>query len=195
MELEQLSTLENPYRDRDIVSAVELAIALNATDSVEWLHVGQTMTPAPNPFSITSSGGIGATVRIPSGTFLRIDQTPSFPGAFDVGDALLFTGLANPGPLTITFDVPVFGAGTHIQSDPANTPNYIVTVEAFDRGDRSLGKFEFSGVSSKVAGSGVLFVGLLDRSGSIKKLVLNALEQGASVPFAINAIALRTSIT
>jgi hypothetical protein len=193
MELEQLSTLENPFRDRDIVSAVELAANLEANDSIDWSHIGQTMTPVANQFSMTSWGGIGITVGIPSGTFLRIDQTPSFPGAFDVGDSLLFTGLRNPGPLTITFDMPIFGAGTHIQSDPANTPDYVGIVEAFDDSDRSLGKFEFSGVSSKIAGSGVLFIGLLDRNGSIQKLVFNAREQGAIVPFALNAIALKTS--
>jgi hypothetical protein len=195
MELEQLSTLENPFRDRDIVSAVELAANLEANDSIDWSRIGQTMTPVANQFSMTSWGGIGVTVGIPSGTFLRIDQTPSFPGAFDVGDSLLFTGLRNPGPLIVTFDMPIFGAGAHIQSDPANTPEYTAIVEAFDGSDRSLGKFEFSGVSAKVAGSGVLFIGLLDRNGSIQKLVFNAREQGVSVPFALNAIALRSSLT
>jgi hypothetical protein len=195
MELEQLSTLEHPSLDSTIVSAVALAADLEATDSIDWSRIGQTMTPVANQFSMSSCGGIGVTVGIPLGAFLRIDQTPSFPGAFDVGDSLLFTGLRNPGPLTVTFDMPIFGAGTHIQSDPVNTPDYVAIIEAFDGSDRSLGKFEFSGVSAKVAGSGVLFIGLLDRNGSIQKLVFNAREQGVSVPFALNAIALRSSLT
>jgi hypothetical protein len=181
MELEQLPTLENRSRDRNIASAVELAANLEATDSIDWFRIGQTMTPVANQFSMTSLAGIGVTVSIPSGTFLRIDQTPSFPGAFDVGDSLLFTGLRNPGPLTITFDMPIFGAGTQIQSDPANAPEYVAIVEAFDGSDRSLGKFEFSGVSSKVAGSGVLFIGVLDRSGRIEKLVFNPVVTEAAI--------------
>ena len=54
-----------------------------------------------HPFSITSSGGVDLDVSIPSKEFLRIAQTPVFPGAFDVGEALLFTGLGNPVPLLI----------------------------------------------------------------------------------------------
>jgi hypothetical protein len=195
MELSKLSTLENPSLDRDLISAVELGANLCANDLIDWSCVGQIMTPVSNPFSLTSLAGIGVTIGIPTGAFLRIDQTPTFPGAFDVGDSLIFTGLRNPGPMTVTFDVPIFGAGVQIQSDPANTPDYIAVVEAFDRGDRSLGKLEFSGVSSKVAGSGVLFVGLRDRRGRIEKLMFNVREQGVSVPFALNAIALSTKLT
>lgn len=124
---------------------------------------------------------------------MRIDQTPVFPGAFDVGEALLFTGLGNPGPLTITFGTPVFGAGTQIQSDPLNIPDYTATIEAFDNFDNSLGSFEIAGVSRRDAGSGVLFVGVFDTSGDIKKLVFNAQEEGDFVPFALNEVSLRTN--
>jgi hypothetical protein len=192
MELRQLSTLENLSLDRGLLSAVESRANLRANDSLDWSRVGQTMTPVSNLFSMTSSAGISVTVGIPAGAFLRIDQTPTFPGAFDVGDSLIFTGLGNPGPLTVTFDVPIFGAGVQIQSDPANIPDYIAVVEAFDRSDRSLGKFEFSGVSSRKANSDVLFIGISDRSGSIKKLVFNVREQGVNVPFALNKLSLRT---
>lgn len=167
---------------------------LQANDSVDWSVLGPTFTPVSNPFSIRSLGGVDLDVSIPSKEFLRIDQTPVFPGAFDVGEALLFTGLGNPGPLTITFDTPVFGAGTQIQSDPLNTPAYTATVEAFDNFDNSLGSFEIAGVSRRDAGSGVLFVGVFDTSGDIKKLVFNTQEEGDIVPFAFNEVSLRTNL-
>ena len=171
--------------------------ALRATDFLDWSVVGDGSLPPfpslPNSFSTTSAGGLDLNVRIPDGSFLRIDQTPFFPGAFDVGDALLFTGLANPGPLTITFDAPVFGGGVQIQSDPMEIPDYTATIEAFDSFGNTLGVFERDGVSISDAGGGVIFVGVFDRGGDIKNLVFNAQEQGANGPFAINALSLKTS--
>jgi hypothetical protein len=166
---------------------------LEANDLVDWSVLGSTFTPINNPFVTTSSSGLDVNASIPSGSFLRIDQTPVFPGAFDVGDALLFTGLGNPGPLTVTFNTPVFGAGTQIQSDPANIPNYTATIEAFDSFDNSLGSFDITSISKREAGSGVSFVGVSDSNGEIKKVVLNTEEEGANVPFALNELSLKTS--
>ncbi|NKB18552.1 MAG: PEP-CTERM sorting domain-containing protein [Pseudanabaena sp. CRU_2_10] len=193
MKLKQLTVLADLPHSGNGISAVNTRDDLNANDLIDWSDLGQSMTSISNLFSITSSAGRKIDICIPSGNFLRIDQTPSFPGAFNVGDSLLFTGLGNPGPLTVRFDAPIFGTGAQIQSDPAHIPDYIAIVEAFDRFDRSLGKFELSGTSSRIANSDVLFIGLSDRSGSIKKLVFNVREQGVNVPFAINAISLRTN--
>ncbi len=191
MELKQLPVLTDSPHSGNLISAVNTRDDLNANDFIDWNDIGQSMTSISNLFSITSSEGRKIDVCIPSGNFLRIDQTSSFPGAFNVGDSLLFTGLGNPGPLTVRFDSPIFGTGTQIQSDPANIPDYIAIVEAFDRFDRSLGKFEFSGTSSRKANSDVLFIGISDRSGSIKKLVFNVREQGVNVPFALNKLSLK----
>ncbi len=167
--------------------------ALEANDLVDWSVLGPTFTPVANPFVTTSSSGLDVSASIPSGSFLRIDQTPAFPGAFDVGDALLFTQLGNPGPLTVTFNTPVFGAGTQIQSDPVNLPNYTATIEAFDSFNNSLGSFELTSISKREAGSGVVFVGVSDSNPNIKKLVLNTQEEGVNVPFALNEVSLKTS--
>jgi hypothetical protein len=192
MELRQLAVLTDLPHSGKVISAVNTRDDLNANDFTDWSDLGQSMTSISNLFSITSSGGQKIDICIPAGNFLRIDQTPSFPGAFNVGDSLLFTGLGNPGPLTVRFDAPIFGAGAQIQSDPANIPDYIAIVEAFDRFDLSLGKFEISGTSSRKANGDVLFIGLSNRSGNINKLVFNVREQGVNVPFALNSLSLRT---
>lgn len=114
--------------------------ALQANDTVDWSVLGSTFTGVSNPFVTTSSAGLDLNASIPTGSFLRIDQTPVLPGAYNVGDALLFTGMNNPGALTITFDTPVYGAGTQIQSDPANIPNYTATITAFDRARSQFGQ-------------------------------------------------------
>ncbi|HBL15005.1 MAG TPA: PEP-CTERM sorting domain-containing protein [Cyanobacteria bacterium UBA11162] len=182
---------------------VESRTSLGANDLLDWsvLGPGSPLSPGfppvfptfPNSFSTTSSAGLDLNVSIPTGEFLRIDQTPFFPGAFNVGEALLFTGLGNPGPLSITFDTPVFGAGAQLQSDPLNISDYVAIIEAFDSLGNSLGTFERSGVSRPIAGNGVIFVGIFDSSGDIKKLVFNTKEQGGNVPFALNAISIKTT--
>jgi hypothetical protein len=166
--------------------------SLMANDSVNWSVLGPTFTPVSNPIKVNSSQGLGLQATVPTGSFIRIDQNPFFPGAFDIGDALLFTGIKNPGPLSITFDTPVSRVGTQIQSDPINVSDYTATIEAFDSFNQSLGIFDLVGISKRKAGSGVIFVGISETSNAIKKLVLNAKEEGRNVPFAINTVSFQT---
>ena len=68
-------------------------------------------------------------------------QTTPEPGIatnFDSGDFILFSGLipgpppavGNPGPITLTFAEPVFGAGTQLAVD--DIFSFTGTVSAFD---------------------------------------------------------------
>jgi hypothetical protein len=194
MKLKQASALKNLQHSHDAISVASSRHILHANDSIDWSQLGRSMTPVSNPFSITSAEGIDVTFSLPTGSFLRIDQTPSFPGAFNVGDSLLFTGLGNPGPLVAIFDMPIFGVGLHIQSDPREVPDYIASIEAFDDLNMSLGRFEFSGISLREANSGTVLAGVLDQSCRIKKLAIATHERGVSVPFAISTVILISSM-
>lgn len=191
--------------------------ALGANQGLDWSILGPGgllpgFPPAfpsfPTPLSVTTESGLKIDFSLPGGRFLRIDQSstfppplgPDFPGAFDDGDALLFTGLNNPGPLILTFDRPIFGVGTQIQSDPS--PNaipapsggllYTGTIEAFDSDNNSLGVFSLEGVSKRETGAGVIFLGVFDENGDIAKIVFNTEEPTSNVAFAINAVSIRT---
>lgn len=194
--------------------------ALEANDSLDWSVLGSGI-PFPgfppsfptvsNLFSTSSTNGLSIDVAIPAGEFFRIDQDenfppplgPDFPGAFENGEALLFTGLNNPGPLTLSFDIPVFSVGMQIQSDPSinavSAPGggsfYTSLIEAFDSFNNSLGTFELEGISKRDTGAGVLFLGVSDEEGDIAKVVLNSQEEGTgiptNVPFAINTVSIR----
>ena len=194
---------------------------LGANDLLDWsvLGPGNPFFPpdspfpiyptVPNAFTTISQGGINIEGNIPAGEFLRIDQTsslpgflgPDFPGGFDNGESLLFTGLNNPGPLTLTFDQPVYGVGTQIQSDPSMNAQpapggflYTALIEAFDRFDNSLGIFDLEGVSVRDTGAGVIFLGIYDENGDISKIVFNAQENDTDdVAFALNAVSITTS--
>jgi hypothetical protein len=84
MELRQLAVLADLPHSGNVISVVNTRDDLNANDLIDWSDLGQSMTSISNLSFITSSGGRKIDICIPSGNFLRIDQTPSFPGAFNV---------------------------------------------------------------------------------------------------------------
>ena len=137
---------------------------LAANDGVDWSAVGSTVGPATdlfppgdpsvllsNTFTVRSEGDRPVGVNIPpadqpgvlppfvfetsSGDFIETN--------FADGDFVLFTGLrlgpppavGNPGPITLTFPEPVFGAGTQIAAG-GTTASYPVSISAFDSEDQ-----------------------------------------------------------
>lgn len=162
-----------------------------ANDVIDWLVLGKGLTSLPTTFLIDSRQGLTAQISIASGHLFRIDQTSSEPLDFCVGDALLSTGYGNPGPMTIVFEQPVYGVSMRIQPDVVNDPDYSVSIEAFDRLDCSINKIKHSVLSQKLD-SGAVPLTLLDVKGRVKKIVISAKEQGIQIPFAINAMELKT---
>ena len=174
--------------------------ALSATDKVDWSSVGSIFSPfgPPDPsvflppsFSVTSQAGRSVRVDIPPSTTAGVlppfvFQTTPEPGIatnFDDGDFILFTGLipgpppaiGNPGPITLSFDEPVAGAGTQLAVD--DIFNFTGTLSAFDRDDQLLGRFSAPGTSSLALDNSALFLGVLSDESNIAKL-----EFKSSVP-------------
>jgi hypothetical protein len=164
-----------------------------ADDIIDWQLVGKPLTPLPTTFLMTSNCGATIQVSVNSGSSVRLDQTPVLGTSFEIGDALLFTGFGNPGPLTIAFENSIFAISTQIQSDTSQVTEYLVSVEAFDNLDKSLGKVKLPGLSQQ-AGGGTIPLSLFDGRGRIKKLVFNAKEQGIHMPFAINSIKMKAGL-
>ena len=201
-----LGTLPEPVKALTLVTE---RAALGGNDLLDWSSLGKVFNPLapdptaflPNSFSGTSGRGLGLNVEIP---FLAgvsppfVLQTLPFPFGiptnFASGDFILFTGsnpktfpaAGNPGPLTITFDTPVLGAGTQITVD--DTPKFKAFISAFDADNNPLGTFSVLGTSSTALDNSALFLGILSDGPKIKKLVYSA-----SVPkraLGINSVSL-----
>lgn len=170
--------------------------ALGGNDQVDWASLGKVFNPfapdptafLPNSFAATSEGGLGINVDIPQPSAASI--TPPFvfvtnpipvgiPTNFAAGDFILFTGfdpspvfpaIGNPGPLTILFDTPVFGAGTQLAVDDAFT--FTGFVEAFDPLGNLIASFEAPGTSSLDLDNSAAFFGVRSDQADIAKLVL-----------------------
>ncbi len=188
------TNLQNSLANYPLLSeSEEIRSYFQADDLIDWQVLGKALTSLQTTFLMTSYRGVETQVSVASGYLLRLDQTPEIAASFELGDALLFTGFGNPGPLAIVFETPIFGATTQIQADTVKYPEYLVSIEAFDRLDKSLGKVNLAARSQR-EGGGVIPLSLFDSKGRIKKLVLNAKEQGIHMPFAISSVNLRTNL-
>ncbi|MEO1691000.1 MAG: hypothetical protein AAFR63_05660 [Cyanobacteria bacterium J06631_6] len=180
----------------------------SADDRLDWATIDSQSALSPEfppPFpeyahqlDFRSRGKQSIKVSVPSGKIVRINQNHFFPGTFAVGEKLLFTGFSNPGPLCLEFSRSVWGMGLNIQSDPqvpSGTPApfpFTARVRVYDRQAQSLGEFSLPGLSKIAAGSGTTFIGLTQEQGQIAKVAIEVIENGVSIPFAINTLQLKT---
>lgn len=161
--------------------------ALGGNDYVDWGVLGSEYTVVSNPFTVTSNGGLSMSVFKPVDPFERRDQGNGWWGNFAPGDHLIWTR-DEIGAMTIEFAVPVLGAGAQIQRDAYGT--FTGTIQAYDSLNNLLGSFNLTGNSDGSNDNSAIFLGVLDNSPSIKKIVF--MTDGGSEDFAINRLDLVT---
>ncbi|MFN6485716.1 MULTISPECIES: hypothetical protein [unclassified Nostoc] len=168
--------------------------ALGANDQVDWSSVSPPFAPLPNDFRATSQGGLGLSVNIPpvnpenpliSAPFVFQTSSTGIRTNFANGDYILFGGIdvrgfgpnppfptdGNGGPFTITFDRPVFGAGTQIATD--DVFGFDTFVSAFDSNNNLLGTFSTPGTSSLALDNSAAFIGVRSDTANISSLVFS----------------------
>lgn len=190
------------------IALVTQRTALGSNDQMDWSSLGPA-TPfnfLQNSFSTTSEGGLGLQVDIPFAgpnftpplVFQTLPRPLGIPTNFASGDFVLFTGfrpdtpfpsIGNPGPLTITFDTPVRGAGAQIAVD--DTPLFKAFISAFDETNTLLGTFEADGTASENLDNSALFLGILSDTANISRLVFSTSESERA--FAINKLSIASA--
>lgn len=188
--------LATPSLPVQAISFVTQRADLSANDKIDWssLDFGISVPIAPNTiakflpssFAAKSVNGLGYSVNIPTLNDPRFTPpfvfpvSPSVPVNFANGDAVLFTGFiprtfpatGNPGPITITFDTPVFGAGAQIGVD--DTLDFTTFISAFDNQDNLLGSFSTPGISSTQIDNSAVFLGVNNEVANISKIVISS---------------------
>lgn len=189
-----LTPLVSPVQSATLVAN---RTALGANDQVVWSSLGKVFSPLtpnpaaflPNSFAASSEGGRGLNVTIQPASSSSI--TPPFvfqtslppkgiPTNFADGDYVLLSGLTpglfpspgNPGPLSLTFDTPVEGAGAQIAID--DTTDFTAYVSAYDNAGNLLGAFQAPGTSSLALDNSALFLGVRSDTADISKLVYSS---------------------
>jgi hypothetical protein len=199
-----------PFQASAAPSLVTSRAALGGNDFIDWGDLGppvpipNPLCPAdyvPSPFNITSNScELPATVDNLSPLcpfwqrFRRVDEGSvlgtGWRGNFMLGDALLFTTVPSIGPVSITFDRPVSGAGAQVQ--PAAYCKFRATIKAFDVDNNQIASFTVYGTSTPAQNNTAIFLGVLDSTPTIKRIEFSV-EQKVLLwyvcwPFAINQL-------
>ena len=153
----------------------------------------------PNSFSVTSQGGLELDVNIaptnnPQITPPFVFQTLPPPGIrtnFAEGDFILFGGIdptgfqplpegapdprtqGNGGPFILSFEQPVFGAGTQVAVDISNL-EVETFITAFDNANNLLGTFSVLSSSSLALDNSAVFLGVRSDTPNISQLVFSS---------------------
>ncbi|MEO2088623.1 MAG: hypothetical protein ABGY75_03880 [Gemmataceae bacterium] len=146
---------------------------LGGNDQITWGSLGADGTAVTNPFNISSSGGVAATVSQPStGLFARRDQGASWNGNFAPSSRLLWSDGSNgPGAIDFSNAVRVTGAGMQIQRERFGA--FIATIQALSAAGDVLATFDVKGVSN-AGNNPALFIGIeATGSDSFDKLRFN----------------------
>lgn len=199
----QLSKSQSSESSISEIALVTDSTTLGGNDKVDWSVLGPLETPIgpgaltnilPNNFSIASENGLGLNVDIPPTTTPGITPPLVFqtlPDGIETNfaneDFVLFTGLlpgpppalGNPGPLTVSFDRPVFGAGTQIAVD--DIPEFTAFVSAFDNNDALIANFSLPGSSSLALDNSAIFLGVKSEIPNISKLVFSSSETESAI--------------
>jgi len=160
---------------------------LGGTDSVDWGTLGPVFTQIPNPFTITSNGGVTLSVsQQGASNFQRRDQGNGWNGNFAPGDALLWTSGAN-GPVTMSYGLTtsVSAIGTQIQSDAFGA--FTATISAYDSGGNLLGSFTENGNSTSTGDNSAIFLGVKSDTANIATIVYSV-NSGFGQDFGINRL-------
>ncbi|MBD2741749.1 PEP-CTERM sorting domain-containing protein [Coleofasciculus sp. FACHB-1120] len=192
------------------IALVTERTALGGNDQIDWSSLGPTnpFNFLPNSFATTSEEGLGLFVDIPSAganftppfVFQTLPPPNGIPTNFASGDFLLFTGfipgsfpaVGNPGPLSISFDTPVFGAGAQIAVD--DTPQFTGFISAFDETDTLLGALSAAGTSSLALDNSALFLGIKSDRANISRLVFSISEPNRALAINTLSIVAPTSV-
>ncbi len=191
----------------EAITLVTQRADLGGNDQIDWSSLGKVFPPTflPNSFTATSENGLGLSVIIPPPepgitpplVFQTLPPPQGIPTNFAPGDFILLTGLTlgifpslgNPGPLSITFDNPVEGAGTQIAVD--DTLSFTALIAAFDSDNNQIGAFSLPGNSSLALDNSAIFIGLLSDTPNIKRLVFSTSVPNRAI--GINTLSIRST--
>lgn len=144
--------------------------ALNGNDTLVWSGLGGDFDEVtPLPASVSSAGGVGASVSNGGGGGLwRFDEgAGSFLGNFASGDALLAT-LFEPGPISIRFDTGLSSIGAQIMANDYGAFDGVISV--YDDADLLLETYTVAGTASDAADNSALFLGITRNAGDIRRV-------------------------
>lgn len=167
---------------------------LQKTDFVDWKEVaddGEALNFTQHVFKGKTDGGL--IYRILNPLLLvrkRQGQMATWVGNFKQDDGVLTTD-HDIGPLVITFDTAVKGAGAQIQAD-GSPRDFKGRIQAFDSRGKRVAQYDRDGPSNNLNDNSAIFIGVLSNIANIKRIELSTVSinpsPNKSTDFAINQL-------
>lgn len=154
-----------------------------ANDSISWGQLGPAFTNVSPGTSVTSTGGINATVTDDTGGQMqRRDQDNGWSGSFAAGTQLLWNQ-DSVGAIIINFLTPVAAAGSLIQSDFYG--DFVATATTNDGST-----FSVNGTATDCACGSNPFLGVTSDSANITSIRFTESDGNGTNDFAIGPLQL-----
>jgi hypothetical protein len=170
--------------------------ALDGDDVINWGQLGPTLTIVNTPATVTSNGGLSATVSNLSGpSLITARQGNPWEGNFAPNVPIIVTGQYTPsGSISITFAAPVYAVGAQMDYNwisPVAVP-FTEVITAYDAGGNLLGTYTEQGEMDNLANNSSVFIGIRDSIPEISTVVFSTTSTFGGYPgsIAINNVAL-----
>jgi hypothetical protein len=180
-----------PLATSGVLTPLNSAAGVGATDFVDWGQLGADFTDVTGPFVAASNLLTNVTVANGVQDFYAIQEGNTWTGNFTPGDNLLFDQAG--GAFTITFPTPIRAIGTQFQ--PVTQCQFCtvgipftVYITAFGAGNVNFGTVSTTGASNNAEDGSAVFLGVMSSQRDIVQLSFNVQVNGADDPFAINRV-------
>jgi hypothetical protein len=137
----------------------------NPTDTFDWSTLGTPYTDVSTPVSVTSNGGLSATVLNDGDTLLRYNQSTVEPwfGNFAPGAPVLWNQ-GDQNNITIDFSSPVTGAGAQIMADYYGS--FTAQIDIYGAANSLLATFTETGDSNDDNDDSAIYLGAHSTNGA-----------------------------
>jgi hypothetical protein len=143
----------------------DTSVPSNPTDTFDWSTLGATDTDITTPASVTSDGGLSATVLNGGGTLEQVDEEYEvlWAGNFAPGATLLWNQ-GNQNNITIDFNSPVQGAGAQIMADYYGS--FTAQIDIYGSANNLLATFTENGESNGDNDNSAIYLGAHSTNGA-----------------------------
>ncbi|MGA3079558.1 MAG: hypothetical protein ABSG56_38520 [Bryobacteraceae bacterium] len=185
-----------PAKAEGVLVLVKSRPALDGDDVINWAQLGPSLTIVNTPATVTSNGGLSATVsNLSASSLITARQGNPWEGNFAPNAPIIVTGQYMPsGSISITFAAPVYAVGAQMGynwQSPVATP-FTEVITAYDAEGNLLGTFTVQGEMDNLANNSAVFIGIRDSVPEISTVVFSTTSTFGGYPgsIAINNVAL-----
>jgi hypothetical protein len=181
------------------IAQVTSRSALAGNDLLNWSQLAIAGAPLPSPVTVTTNGGLVATLSNAGLMYYETEGTGGAPwnGNFAPAAPLIFTGQYGPAaPFVITFATPVSAVGAQMNYNSTNPPSnplpFNISMSLYNSAGQLLAAYTAQGEQYAKPNNSAVFIGAVDSQAEISQVVFFTTTTEDPYPgsFAINNVSI-----